>query len=408
MTGLFLGAGVSFEAGMPLVWDLTGEIRAWLTEAKLRSLNVGWRSQGGGYPDEVIDALATSLNNPLMHYESILGMLETGYRRFGKHQQEFHGMYSWLVDLVWFLLYTRHVKQAINVLAGLRYLDGIVGLAEANHPLWIFSLNHDVIIEALAAEYQVPLSCGFVGKDALPLRDKSGTLTGSLNVETLGEKDLEAGRLKFFSHGTKGINLLKMHGALDVFAYNNGKDVLRVVSEPKNAVDVLGSLMQTFEGLNYIHRPTGRLAKLTNEIAYEDECGEMRLLRKSLLAGAFKFDPNVDQTLPKIYLPLFKASLNWVSELVCIGYGFGDDHVNATMRTWLEFSDNRTLVIVSPNAGAVPSPFLHLAGQVRVIDATATHFLEQYSLRPLSGDEAKMREALAGLRQDLKASRGYA
>ena len=64
MKGLFLGAGASFEAGMPPVWDLTAEIRNWLTEAKLRSLNAAWQAQGGGYPDEVIDDFVPALLDP--------------------------------------------------------------------------------------------------------------------------------------------------------------------------------------------------------------------------------------------------------------------------------------------------------------------------------------------------------
>jgi hypothetical protein len=49
-TGLFLGAGASFECGMPLVWDLTAEIGAWLTSEKLKDLNCHWRAHSLGYP----------------------------------------------------------------------------------------------------------------------------------------------------------------------------------------------------------------------------------------------------------------------------------------------------------------------------------------------------------------------
>jgi len=58
-TGLLLGAGASAEAGMPLAWDLTAEIKAWLTPDMLRELNEGWR--GGGYSDAVIEDLAAVL-----------------------------------------------------------------------------------------------------------------------------------------------------------------------------------------------------------------------------------------------------------------------------------------------------------------------------------------------------------
>jgi hypothetical protein len=31
LKGLFLGAGFSYEAGMPLMWELTSDIKEWLS-----------------------------------------------------------------------------------------------------------------------------------------------------------------------------------------------------------------------------------------------------------------------------------------------------------------------------------------------------------------------------------------
>jgi hypothetical protein len=53
LTGLFLGAGASYEAGMPLASDLTRQMKNLLNASKLRQLNAKWRLEGGGYPDEV-------------------------------------------------------------------------------------------------------------------------------------------------------------------------------------------------------------------------------------------------------------------------------------------------------------------------------------------------------------------
>jgi hypothetical protein len=44
LTGLFLGAGASVEVGMPLVPELTAELKGWLTPDKLRELNAFWRT----------------------------------------------------------------------------------------------------------------------------------------------------------------------------------------------------------------------------------------------------------------------------------------------------------------------------------------------------------------------------
>jgi hypothetical protein len=70
LTGLFLGAGASYEAGMPLAWDLSTEIKDWLTADKLRELNAGWRLQGTGHCDAVIEDLISALERPHLHYEA--------------------------------------------------------------------------------------------------------------------------------------------------------------------------------------------------------------------------------------------------------------------------------------------------------------------------------------------------
>src|SRR4051812_5113417 len=101
LTGLFLGAGATCEVGMPLVWDLTDELKRWLTPDQLRSLNVGWLTHGGGRRAETVEHLVRLLENRDLHYEAILGSLETEYRRLGatnEVRQDFHAMYAWLIQ----------------------------------------------------------------------------------------------------------------------------------------------------------------------------------------------------------------------------------------------------------------------------------------------------------------------
>src|SRR5580692_10702849 len=130
LTGLLLGAGSSYEVGMPLVWDVTNEMTRWLTPDKLRSLNDGWREQGGGYPDAVIQDLAGILVRPELHYEAILGYVETQFRRFENSavRNDYHGLYAWLVEAVYFILHFRHVNHVPEIERNLKYLDGIARL----------------------------------------------------------------------------------------------------------------------------------------------------------------------------------------------------------------------------------------------------------------------------------------
>lgn len=116
----------------------------------------------------------------------------------------------------------------------------------------------------------------------------------------------------------------------------------------------------------------------TNEIIYTDQTGEMQFLRRSLLAGAFKFDPRHTQVLPARLLEHFRSYINYIRTLVCVGYGFCDDHINTVVRKWLEFSQERRLVIVAPDA-SIPYMFRHVASQLDLHPAKATDYLDSYA-----------------------------
>lgn len=377
LTGLFIGAGASYEIGMPLVWELTDELKTWLNPEKLRAINQAWRSQGGGHPDVVIEDFASVLERPEMHYESILGYLETQYRRSSALQQEYHALYSWLVEMVYHIFRLRHLNCAGFIGKSIPYLEGIAKLAAANSPLWIFSLNHDVIIECVVAKYGIPLNCGFT--DALvsfPRRNQAGAQIGELKAQTITAAELDRG-MQFPQPGSNGINLLKIHGALDVFTFRDGKDLVKLLPIEATVAGVIETLRAANDELIYIDPRSPRPVKATNEIAYADDAGEMQFLRRSLLAGAYKFDNRRSQVLPARILDFFRSNINFVSTLVCIGYGFGDLHINQIIRDWLEFTAERRLEIVAPKVNSVPPFLLHLSPQVALVDATATDYLDK-------------------------------
>jgi hypothetical protein len=282
------------------------------------------------------------------------------------------------VDLVYHLLYVRQVNNNAFLDRRLPHYEGIRTLAEQNSPLWVFSLNHDVMVEAIAARFSIPLHCGFSPTVVtLPRRGAFGKKQGDLRAEVLTKHDLENSAMYFPNPGQKGIYLLKIHGALDVFTFNNGEDLLKLVPNDVGQHAAIDTLRAANEELIYVipGAPGGK-AKTTNEIAYADDQGEMQFLRRSLLAGAYKFGAGQSQVLPKSLLKHFRANLNFVSTLVCIGYGFGDFHINSILSEWLEFSAGRHLEIVNPTAERVPPFFLHLAPQITITRSTTTDYLD--------------------------------
>lgn len=278
-----------------------------------------------------------------------------------------------------FILYFRHVNNAAAIEHRLPLLDGVKHLAAVNAPLWVFSLNHDLIMECVAARHNIPLNCGLSGEVVtLPRRDLLGVKKGELRAQVLNEEGLEKTGMPFLRHGSAGVNLLKIHGALDVFTFRNGKDLLKLLPVEQTVAGVLETLRAANEDLLCPDpgAPDGKV-KAMNEIAYTDDEGEMQFLRRSLLAGAYKFDPHRDQVLPKRLLDYFRQYINHVSSLVCIGYGFGDIHVNQVIRDWLGFAAARRLEIVRPGISAIPSFLQHLAPQVVLTDSCATDYLDR-------------------------------
>ncbi|AZD50091.1 hypothetical protein [Pseudomonas chlororaphis] len=378
LTGLFLGAGASYDVSMPLVWELTSDIKKWLTAEKLKLLNVGWREQGGGHPDEVIEDFITVLGRDDLHYESVLGYLEVQARRQSSHSSDYSALYSWLVEIIYYQLYFRHLRGAEFIINHLELYRGIVHLYEENEPLWVFSLNHDSIVEMIAKKYSIPLYSGLSASNIkLPRRSSAGEVVGYISVEVIDQKTLDHGAMNFPNPAKKGIYLLKLHGALDVFTFNDGQDLMKLVPDEDTPESVISVLRSANEELVYLApgMPGGKV-KAMNEIAYADSDGVMQFLRRSLLSGAHKFHEHTNQVLPKSMLNHFRANINFISKLVCIGYGFGDHHVNEVLKGWLEFSSGRSIEIVNPSIKDVPSFLLHLAPQVRIINSGGAEYFD--------------------------------
>lgn len=404
--GLFLGAGASLELGMPLTWDLTAEICAWLTPDKLRSFNRGWQAQGGGHPNEVIEDFILVLRTPNMRYEGMLGYLQTQFMRSARFRNDYHGLYAWLVEAVYLILYYRQIKNEAYITTGLRYIEGVVGLARESNPLWIFSPNHDLMVECLCAKYELPMCFGFPDAVTLPRRDRTGKKIGDLRAKVLKGDQLERSGMAFAPPGTAIVNVLKIHGALDTFTFRDGKDLLKLEPLEKGIRGVITALQAANEDL-FCH-VEGVRVKTTNEINYADEDGVMRFLRRSLLAGAFKFDKRFSQVLPELLLNQFRQHLNYVSRLICIGYGFGDVHINDAISRWLELTGDRRLEIVGPHAGNLPGFLMHLSPQVTLHDQRATDYLAQFALTPLSKRERFCKVVRDTARRNQRRRKGFA
>ena len=371
---LFLGAGASVDAGMPLVSELTAELVRWLTPAKLAEFNQGWRARGGGWSDPVIAGLLGLLQNRSLHYEQIIGAVEVEFARERDHRlrQQWHAVHGFLLQVVRGFLLERQIRNLDFALSVLDDFGALKKLAAENRPLWVFTTNHDVIPEILAGKLGIPIKSGFREKVTLPMSAGGAGAPIEIAFERLPRAAIAAGDYDFFRPGEFGINLIKLHGSLDIFGYGDEISYLKVASKdggPRSYVEQLRSL----ELIDFALGSRDGV-RAVNEHCHLDPQGKVQFLRNSLLSGAHKFSPRMTQIAPPEFLALFRGYLNYVVELVCIGYGFGDHHINEPIVEWLSQAAGRQLTIVNPGVSRCPDRFGHLCRQVSVVPKDARQF----------------------------------
>lgn len=401
MKALFVGAGATYDCGMPLAWELTAEIRRWLTPEKLISFNENWKSQGGGWHSDVVSFLVSLLENKNLHYENIIGALEVecSRERDQSKRQSYYAALGFVLQAVYGLLMERQVKNTHYALAALDDFSSIKDMAENNRPLWVFSLNHDCIIEMLALKCGIPLMSGFNEEVSIAMKTAKDSII-SFPFERLSRKSIEENKYRFFGHGEFGINLIKLHGSLDIFGQDDELNYLKISAVDNNPE----SLSAQIQLLNQINQDIAVRDGVvcTNENVYEDEDGEIQFLRKSLLSGAHKFTKKLSQIAPSEFLSLFRGNLNYADELICIGYSFGDKHIDDHIVDWLSFAAKRKLTIVNPGINVCPERMKHLSGQVECKPIGATDYFTQLSDKKSTVFKDMLRKARSLARDKIK------
>jgi hypothetical protein len=373
---------------MPVRGEVNAELLAWLNPASLRRLNGTWRARGFGHPDEVIEDVVGRLDPEVFDYEALLKHLEAQYLEDARegHARAYHWLYAWLAQLVSQILYRHQVERRASFREGLQYFEGLARMAHANRPLWIFSLNHDVLVECIAALFGIEVSCGFsCARVMLPCRNAAGRNIATLNAALLTDADMASARLSFFKTGSRGINLLKLHGALDVFTYGDGHDLIRLLPAEETFDAIIDVLQIANEGLldaSLLSRVVPESLAVTNRIPYLDGQNQPRVLGRTLLASAAQLTDRYPQLMQRRWLEYFRAGLAASERLIAIGYGMADEDVNEIVHAWLQASPGRRLEIVAPGIEQVPAVLQKLSGQVELVPVSTTIYMERV---PTSG-----------------------
>lgn len=360
MKGLFLGAGASVECGMPLVWSFTST----LSKNILSRLDIKLFNFHG---DEGAKKRFVSVfQSETMHYEEMVKYLENWKleAKGPKEAQIVDGLIRQVTECIQLLLLALQEKCLPKMECRFENYFGLEVLLEQQGRIEIFSLNHDLIIEELCAYYNLGLKDGFYAN-----REHGYKNLGEFRLIT--SEELSEQKLDFYEENEKGINLLKLHGSFDIFAIEDKNTYLKSVGN--------GSFGSFVSAIREIESKSLEVCQKmqtrgVNELFVKDSSGELQFLRRSLLSGGHKFKGKFEQIAPVALFDAFESRINNVQELVVIGYGFGDEHVNEVMLKWLSNSNNH-LTICNPYCEGIPDFLKAYQAQVQIAKKGLTDYL---------------------------------
>lgn len=390
MKALFLGAGASYECGMPLVWEFTNGLRANVIK-RLDTKLFDFRKE-----PSFRARFEAILSNSQLHYEQIIGELETLYITRGPLSEIARTSARQLIDCVQILLLEDQVLTTKLLAEKVKDYAGIKNLLSKNPCLHVFSLNHDINFEEICKFHHIEYKDGFFDT----ITDRYSNIA---SFKSITKEQLNSGQLNFFKPDESGVNLLKLHGSLDIFAVEDKNLYLKCV--PPKETPIGGHVQEIRKIENHSIDVSQRIKiRTVGELDVIDKHGELQFLRRSLLSGSQKFKGTFDQIAPVAFFEEFKKRMSFITELDVIGYGFGDQHINDVLLQWLHLP-NSSLNIYDPFCKNTPSCLIEATDKIKIINYGLTDYFEGYRPAKLSCYSALRRKMFASVRENLRQRR---
>jgi hypothetical protein len=362
MEAIILGAGASYEFGMPLVWDLTEAIRdghRTILETKDFQDYLLFEDWG----DEPKKIFLDLFSNPKIHYEAVIGAFEIESIRC-QPSSGFEKARAYLVDVTARYLTDQPRVGPRLMMDGLNLTRNFSKILNDQGPTDIFTLNHDVILEDILDHNQIQHKSGFHPDLNANIRYFKGN---KLNHDfyTLTESQIAQRDLNFLAAHEYGVNIYKLHGALDTFLHNSCKDYVQF--KPRK-----GDFFKHTLNIKEINKENALIeqqckVRTLSILTLKDSSGTEHFFDRSLITGALKFEENHNKIkASQIFFEEFKRKITNYESLLCIGYGFGDQHINNEILKWLTQDRDRKLTIVDPFRDAAPAFAMHLSQQITI------------------------------------------
>jgi len=357
---ILLGAGFSYELGMPLACELTEIFLGTFTENKvLRFVNILSMNEPYGKDrpinkqalHEAMQLLLDYKKDNGTNYEELLSSVQKLSDKPKKTQSDkdsyhyiFGVFYTIIHEILNYYQLVSYSKIYPNNFASFRKLSSLCSDEET----WIFTLNHDMFLECLALDFNIPITYGDQKEISFPVNNRE--MEDVINFTYSNRHELGAKCHSFFE-GQFGINLVKLHGGLSELEYDDGKQLCNQTLSVSNSLQLMTDFMKIqemcfYEGEHKV--PSGKDRFITNIN------GELDIVVQSMLTGGSKYSLTTNEKQGEEKLKLFIENLKDATELTVIGYGFGDKHINYRISNAMVLNENLKITIVDPIHKPVP------------------------------------------------------
>ncbi|WP_371364539.1 hypothetical protein ACA097_16280 [Pseudomonas sp. QL9] len=390
MKALLIGAGASYECGMPLVWEFTNILRSNVLKRLDTKLFDFRESPDFRYIFEKI------ISNPKLHYEEMIGELERIRIDNPEQSSVATSTALQLTECVQILLLEDQQNTTEYFKLKCKDYDGIKSLISKHGKVDIFSLNHDINLEEICKHHGIKYKDGFYESE-----ENNYSHIARFKVAT--KEQLDSGNLNFLTKDEEGINIIKLHGSLDIFAAEDKNLYLKCTPDENEPI---GGHINEIRKIEQHNREICQESKVraTMELCVYDKNGELQFLRRSLLSGSHKFSKTFDQIAPRALFEEFKNRINHSCEIDVIGYGFGDPHINNTIKNWLINPKNK-LTIYDPYRTTAPDFLSDQESKIEIKNYGLTRYLDSQIPRKRNIGELFREKIFEKTRESLKKRR---
>jgi hypothetical protein len=408
--GLLLGAGFSYDFGMPLAIELT-EVFLGLFTTKSTERFVDMLAQNSPYGDDRpisrpalkrgMDLLLSYKVGGGKNYEELLSNIQsaaTDYKHPQTDKDTFHYLFGVFYSILHKILCDYQFEAHKSLYPKNLQWFGSFGALLSDEETWVYSLNHDLFVECLAIDLNIPITFGDKYNISFPLSNLQ--MDNLINLTYSNRHDLKKFESDFFQ-GSYGINLLKLHGGLSELHYQDGSKLCNQTLQHKTS-DFLLSDFSNILRMGYFHN--GEQVPSSRDRVITDLNGDLDIICQSMLTGGSKYSLTTNEKPGEEKLQIFSNTLRNLDELTIIGYGFGDKHVNNRLVNAMVLNDILKLVIVDPIHKPVPE-FLeqfNYKDRIRTAQCGAAHWMEYMNTKKWNTVQIEELKANAPIRTMIK------